>query len=453
MPIKVKASGVWKDAAPKVKVSGSWKDASGYVKAGGLWYQASSNGINIIIDSATTLYDFNLKTYMQSAGIWPASGPVVINELTVTARTYITTTPRVKVPLMYDTLTDTPTPPIPYTGFKWARMVVPAKSQGTNQNSTMYRFKFAQDLARYAFTVGAGWPVGSVINKFNVLGFIYGQGGDGDDDGMEFVPGGISYNWYANDGTYPATTTELCQSGHGDHAMHTSNVHITTLAVTGGVYGGGAGGSMGRYINTKAADVVNTTYAPPLVDVPVDIAEFWPTNTPTSFGSGGLVWWPVQQLGVKDNVQTAAIQYAMWRINGHGGGQGGGRGGSIGGTRSVIRSAPQPGGAGTFAARGVCPSNLVDYDEAGEKVTLTFKTAYVTGPQAGAWGEDSTPGQVYDNQSIYSLTGSVVDRLITNDTRKNTYIGPYRYIGGTAIQGRASITTITDPTKIKGRLK
>lgn len=438
---------------PKVKVGGVWKDASGYVKAGGLWYQTTSSGINVIIDSATTLYDFNLKTYMQGAGIWPASGPVVINELTVTARTYITTTPRVKVPFMYETLTDTPIPPIPYTGFKWERMVVPVKSQGTNQNSIMYRFKFAQDLARYAFKVGDGWPVGSVINKFNVLGFIYGQGGDGDCDGWELVPGGVNYNWYANDGLYPTTNVEICPSGHGDHALHTSNVPITTLAVSGGVYGGGAGGNIGRYINTKGSDVVQTTYAPPLVDVPVDLAEFWSANTATSLGGNGLGLWHIPQVGVKGNVQTATIEYALWRVNGCGGGQGGGRGGSIGGTRTVIRSAPQPGGAGTFAAKGACPSNLVDYDEAGEKITLTYKTTYVTGPQAGAWGEDSSPGQVYDNQNIYSLTSSVVDRVLTGGTAKSSYIGPYKYIGGTAIQGRSSITTITDPTKIKGRLK
>ena len=461
MSINVNTGGLWKEATPFVRPAGSWKQADAYVRQGGMWYQSSSQGMNILIDSATPLHDFNLKTWMQGAGLWPESGPVIIDELTVTARTHITTSERsAVVPVHASYLTDLAAPPMNTNGFKWMKRVIAAGTMGSGQTQPLYNFMFAQELNRYAFNMGTGWPVGSVVNTFNVQGYIYGRGGDGDCSivGNPYqVPGGKAYDWYANNGTYYDANILLCQSGHGDHGLNTASVVIKTLNVTGGVYGGGAGASLNRMLCTKEANTVYIANPPPASE-PFDQSTLWGLagTVKTGFLSfEPLGWWTTASRG-RFNSDTGLIEILKVYSHGYGGGQGGGRGGvaqpMAPSATLTIQGEVQSGGNGTFDSIGASPSNVAQFTN-NDKYSMTYRAETLITPIAGSWGQDSTFGKVKDLGPTYSLTTAAVDiGLASTPSSLNTFL-PYGYKGGTAIKGVGSITSILNPTNIKGAQK
>lgn len=457
MSINVNTGGLWKEATAFVNAAG-WKQANAYVRQGGIWYQASSSGMKLLIDSPSPLYDFNLKTWMQGAGLWPASGPVIIDELTVTARTHITTSERsAVVPAHASYLTDLAAPPMNTNGFKWMKRVIAAGTMGSKQTQPMYNFLFAQELNRYAFTMGTDWPVGSVVNTFNVQGFIYGRGGDGDCSivGNPYqVPAGKAYDWYANNGAYYDANIQLCPSGHGDHGLNTASVVIKTLNVTGGVYGGGAGASLNRMLCTKDLNTVFIANPPPASE-PFDQATLW--GLVGTAQTGFMTWaplglWATATKG-RFNSDTGLIESLMVYSHGYGGGQGGGRGGvaqRIAPSATLtIQGEVQSGGNGTFNSIGASPSSVTQYTS-NDKVTMTYRTETLVTPIAGTWGQDSTFGKIKDSTPTYSMTTAAVDiGLVSSPTYLNTFL-PYGYKGGTAIKGVGSITSILNSTNIKG---
>lgn len=474
MPIKVKASGAWKDAAPKVKVSGSWKDASSFVKAGGLWYQASSNGLNIIIDSATTLYDFNLKTYIQDAGIWPASGPVVIDKLTVTARTVITQDVGQEVVAYEDRLANsTPWRATP-RGYKMVTKSVVISGH------TYYQFiSYQENPDLYpAFTTGSGWPAGSLIKTLQVEGVIYGKGADGMGHTTTYAaqyqgPDGTIYKVPGNGSS---TSEELLVGLRHGYPAVSLTIPVTTLTVTGGVYGGGAAASRALFTIYPLGTPNQQTCGVPVAAWPERLTgEFTLANPITRTGAGGVAY--VTYYTFRGGILNPYLQiysgtYSPDTLHmnfpgahGHGGGQGFGKGGGAFTSLPVLSGgafAPGytglPGGNGTLTAPGAAPSSVVDYYFNDSKYGAASTIKYPTDTFDGLpWGTERTAAYTYKGD----LKAAGAGRALNPPTMDFTVpaVGMYpnlantRVFGskaGAAILGTSNVTTYTSLTQIKG---
>lgn len=468
MPIKVKASGAWKDAVPKVNVGGAWKAASSFVKAGGLWYQASSNGLNIIIDSATTLYDFNLKAYMQGAGIWPASGPVVINELRITARTVITQNVGSEVvdfELRYNNAT--PFRPAP-RGYKVYTHIVNGASYGHQyyqENPDLYP----------AFTTGDGWPVGSIIQKFIVEGLIYGKGADG-----LGTPKTYNARRENSDGSVILSSQDISTSGDGFMAMTLRHgypalavtVPIVSLQVAGGVYGGGASSACIGLTAAPAGTVDANSHPVPIADWPARLtAEYLITQPITIKASSNGVTTPYYGFarGVLWPTTSAygLLSICGFGFHGGGGGQGGGVGANPIRTPTFMSGAnagfiagrePLAGGDGTVGAVGAGSTAPVEYYDndskyGGGESVMAQSSAALSGC---SWGAELSSSTFLTNYVAAGAGRAPVPpttvALITegmHQTRAHTRI--FFSKSGAAILGAANVTSYTSLTQIKGK--
>ncbi len=456
MPIKVKAGGLWKDAVPKVKVGGLWKDASSYVKAGGLWYQASSNSINIIIDSATTLYDFNLKAYMQSAGIWPASGPVVINELRITARTVITHLPLAAAPpAQYGSKAGAAPAVNGYTLLKeMPAGLVTSNTSGGTTNYTEYMhdvWLYRQDLTKHAFTTGDAWPSGSRIGNFIVEGSIVGRGGDGAGvygdttfyDTQKWAVTG-STSTAKTISTYSARDTVLYR--HGWPSLHTT-VPITTLNAVGKVAGGGAGGCYPSPLYYTYAQGNATQRAEALAQVAAFNAKSRPMDEDAFFATG-------RGTGSTLYFQSTMAGSAASAAHGCGGGQGGGKGGkarALSNTSTNTWVLGVEGGDGTLSAPGGAGTSTVSYNSTDTKYGGVPSKMVGGGVPGAALGADALhklsvvytnwAGEAlayFDNTPAAEWTVDIYGTIIVSVPTKTMYSQ-----GGDAITGASLITNIT----------
>ena len=468
MSIHVNTGGLWREASPSVNVGGVWKNADAFARQGGVWYQTTSNGINVVIDSAAVLYDFNLKTWLQGAGLWPASGPVVINELRITARTVIThRVMSVRVP---DYTSDRAGTPVDYHGYK--KTLLLAANQATN-TGLVYRHNiiaYDQDLSVHAFTTGTDWPAGSSIKTFILEGRIIGRGGDGCGMAGSTFTAVFRMPGATNDGT--ATLDHMVGMRHGWPALHTS-IPIQTLSVTGELGGGGAGGmypgvsyTMSSANNTKAGHDARVAafqadscvsnlyhmlqaYASLVTVALVPMGRYvTPTNLDTTTPHNGLM--------IGGNAK-----FVM-----HGGG--GGQGGSFGGISRKMSNTSNSsyyytytngvdGGAGTLNAPGGAGTSTVTYATNDSKYGGVSGRVEGGGIPGAALGQDGL--HKLDVKYVLASNSSVVSLFDGQPSADYTYTGDYTYTyfttpviytrGGNAITGKSLITSATG--NIKGR--
>lgn len=401
MTISANVGGAWKGAAPKVNVGGAWKASDAWVRAGGLWYQASANGLKVTIDSATTLYDFNLKTYLQGAGLWPASGPLVIDELTITARTRITQNVGDSVvdnEVNYNVSTPYRTLPRGYKGI-------------TIFADNTYVFSNTQeDTALYpAFTTGDGWPTGSKINRIVVEGLIYGKGADGLGNPQTYYG-----QWRTSAGQQGADVTVWAiLSGflgiglrHGWDAMKLT-VPVGRIEGSGTVGGGGAAATTMGVQLAKSPTSSAMTSTVPLANWPKRLTmEWWHNGNVQRYDANNVAqvcrYWPVGCF-----MPTAALgSDGVWNLfgqqlfttgfHGGGGGQGGGKG-SRGWQHPIFATgtyntgrAPLNGGDGTLTAPGTSSAAPIQWYSSDSKYGGGNAHQFDAVPTAGAFGEKPT---------------------------------------------------------------
>lgn len=466
MSIHVNTGGLWREASPSVHVGGVWQSAEAFVRQGGVWYQTTSSGVNILIDSATPLYDFNLKTWLQGAGLWPASGPVVINELRITAQTVIT---HQVIPLRVPDYTSdhAGTPPERH-GYKKTLMYAAGSSTNTGMIYRNNMFAYDQDLSVHAFTTGTDWPVGSTIQRFILEGRIIGRGGDGS---------GLTGTTYNSVQRLPSATSDITYTfdhtigpRHGWPALHTT-VPIQTLEVPGELGGGGAGGFLPGVAytisgtgNTKADHDARVAawVANPAISTLFKMLQAY-----SSMSTVGLT---AMGRGTNGNLNTMSVHSSSVlggsaKMVMHGGG--GGQGGSFGGiSRKVANSSSGStyytyvngvdGGNGTLNAPGGAGTSTVSYSTNDTKYGGDPSSISQGGIPGAALGQDclskldvtynNANGAVnlFDGQPGVDLTFDYAGAPLTY------YVTPVLYTkGGNAITGASLIGSATG--NIKGR--
>lgn len=424
---------------------------------------AAQSGLNIIIDSATRIYDFNLKTYLQQLGMWSDTNPIVINSLTVTSQTTITTTKR-----NYDTPTDWCTMAagdvVPdFVGFKKTKVLVPAGTIGSG-SPAFYRTHLTQDVNRFAFTTGTGWPVGSVIKRMNIAGTIFGEGGKGDDGGAYEPYSAAGYSTVVSSGIQPsgaydanynflgwtsaAAIAPRAAQGHGDNALEIT-IPVLALDVAGLVMGGGAG-----------AGVITPIRAIAGVSRPVGRPDesLWVAHFPVNAQQGRQN----QFNHLSDPFYTPSegrwysggLRGYYLALNGAGGGAGEGRGGTAAPLPATVAGSftlytqVQQGGNGALLLPGASPTTNPRSEFADPKAGTYYWGEYLTAPAAGAPGQDATHAAVRigSDYLVVSTQTSVTDSVGT----VYNFAGTRTYKGGLGIRGNANIAAVTGADNIKG---
>lgn len=410
MSIHVNTGGLWREASPRVNVGGVWKNADAFARQGGVWYQTTSSGINVVIDSATVLYDFNLKTWLQGAGLWSVSRPVVINELRITARTVITQNVGQEVVDYEQRENSTLYRTVP-RGYQTI-----VRLEGSN-----YCFYNTQeDPALYpAFTTGDGWPAGSSIARILVEGTIYGKGADG-------LGGPTTYTAICRTKTSSSITevnsSQIFQSllmppisiglRHAYPAMKLT-LPVGRLEVSGGVYGGGASSATWAIEVSRGPLTAgyNGTHHP----IPV---ENWPKKMTHKF----LVDNPITTRSVSNGTTTDTTYFGFrygtyymgvttspsgtflagpgGSMHGGGGGQGNGKGAGpalnmqqVFAQEPVSGFGPIAGGNGTLTAAGAAAASRERYYNSDSKYGGATARDTLSPLSGGVWGEKPPLGR------------------------------------------------------------
>lgn len=455
MTLHINTGGLWKEASVLVRVSGAWKEAEAYVRQGGLWYQASTNGLKLIIDSATTLYDFNLKNYLQGAGLWPASGPVVISELTITARTRISTTPSaIDVPSSYSTVGAGTPCPITFAGFRHKSFNTPTTL------GWLTRHVFSQDLTRHAFTTGAGWPSGSLIRRFIVDGLIYGQGGSAPKAGnYPQVEGGAYIDFMGNALRPTGAAVNPNYEGHGYNALEVT-IPVGELLGFGGVYGGGAAANWYRAVQQAGSGNLLSLSTLPSKNTPLSYIDIMERIVQAPTTDNSMSYTPASFISeFLPNPNVLIFPY----LHGLGGGQGGGKGGRVNhptvgtanDTTVAIQAYAQAGGDGSIAAAGGTATATTRYTSIGKYGNFIRGARVLSPALAGSWGQDATAGHLAhpDDANLQGRTTDGMVEVSTNPKVDAPVALPYNNKGGAAVTGVSFITSRPNPNLFKGVLK
>lgn len=464
MPASVKDSGSFKPLSAYQKINGLWLPISMWQKYQGVWYEANSNGIKVVIDSPTTIYDFNLKDFLISAGLWTPEKPIVITELLITEQTVLTQTvanQRVYAVRGYD---GQATPPdIP----GYTKVLVPSRREGT---ATYYNYcVYDQNLSLYAFDTGDGWPTNSRIERLVIQGKVHGRGGNGSGgSNNSTTPFGVLFDGGSRS-TLPAVS--YVGPSHGWPALRTT-LPIKTLSVPGLLAGGGAGGGpRGRAISKTNTEVMN------LIDSrPLKLSEMEPYVGPfflTLCAEPILVSGSAPRDPAPLHSQGTLIMAVSPRIGYHGGG--GGQGGAFGGlvnplpnnyTDSSNYATYVNGVAGTdspLEAPGTASVANVQVTSAGKYQPARERLFVSSGSFiGGAWGEDTPEcllssgdlnqanltAQWWDSgqparSALIDYGGGVTSTVYFSSRLKSW--------GGPSIKGVELIQTILNSENIKGR--
>lgn len=445
--------GTYKPLSAFQKVNGLWVPISVWNKYQGVWYEVNSNGIKVIIDSATTIYDFNLKNFLISAGLWTPAKAITITELLVTERTVLTQD------VLNERVSDlygyyNATPPAEKKGY-----IRTLNAYNRNVDNTVYIGPFAvfsQNLSLYAFDTGSDWPAGSSIKVFNLKGTIYGRGGNGSGGFDNATSLAYNQNLYL---PQPIAIPLSCCRQHGWPALKTT-LPIETLNVSGLLAGGGAGGSLFGTVVASEASLFSGIDAIP-VDRPVIQSDliiahsYLPgVNAPPNQLNGTVASGTNTQYGAGGGGVAP---------HGGGGGQGGGLSGRTNPAANQYTDASNytnyvngvPGTAGTLLAPGTASTSLISVDTKGKYFTgVTTYTTGGGGVRGGAWGEDS-PSNTWLVGGLFAGTDywdsphppTTLNLNTTNYRFSRTLKG----WGGPAIKGVDLIQTILGDSLIKGR--
>lgn len=458
MSINVNTGGLWKEAIPFVRPAGSWKQADAYVRQGGLWYQTTSRGLDILIDSATPLYDFNLKNWLITAGLWSDTSPVIIKTLTITARTLIAHT-------QYTTRTQPEWGgkngvPVQKVGFTLTKTIsagsVISNVSGGVTYYTEYMhdvWAYTQDLTAHAFTTGEGWPAGSRIETFLIEGKIQGRGGDG-----AGIHGYTQYDTRIWNTTAPTKQTNannlasIVLFRHGYPAFRTT-IPIGTLNVTGEVAGGGAGGAYpspgyAPYTVGNAERQANAEQQIALWNA----MEKAPQNGPEGSVDTGRV---VSRPGY-------GSLYSLYVLGGHAAmaahGCGGGYGGGLGGLRQVLSNSTTDtwvlgtdGGNGTLTSAGGAGTSTVTFNSTDSKFGGTPSKLVGGGIPGANKGQDAdtklTVYQTLWDGTVTARFDNGTPTVMTDTTLSpgSTYLPSKVFFakGGESITGKSLITNIS----------
>lgn len=455
MPGSVKDSGSFKPLSAFHKVNGLWLPISMWQRYQGVWYEANSNGIKVVIDSPTPIYDFNLKNFLISAGLWTPEKPIVITELLITEQTVLTQD------ILNERVSDF---------YGYYNISAPAEKKGyirtlnayvRNADWSIYTGPFAlfsQNLSLYAFDTGDSWPVGSKIKLFNLKGTIYGRGGNGS-GGFDNATSPI----YDKNPYLPgASTIPLsCCRQHGWPALKTT-LPIDVLNVSGLLAGGGAGGSLfGTVVATEAslfAGIDNIPNDRPVVQSDLIIAHSYIAGVSASPNllNGAVATSSITHYGLGTDIGEVAP-------HGGGGGQGGGLSGRTNPAANQYTDSSNyttyvngvPGQPGTLLAPGTASTALISIDIRSKYFSgLTTYTTGGGGVRGGGWGEDS-PQNTW--QSVGLLGGADYWNSPHPPTTLTLYSTDYRFSktlkgwGGPSIKGVELIQTILNSENIKGR--
>lgn len=443
---------------------------------------ASPAGIDVVIDSATPLYNFNLKSHLQTNGLWPATGPMVINTLTITARTTIRFPDMtVRVPDFWGGQSAAPTQ---YSG--WRTHIAAAAGSTNDIGGTIHDpiYLYSQDLSIHAFTTGDGWPSGSLIRTINVLGKIIGRGGDG--QGLTGLTSGTYRSTPSGGTTQTLTLKGYVSRRHGWPAMEIK-VPVNQLNVSGLVAGGGAGGSYpgpivrSVYLTGDGREEASKAQVRALmsrITANMTSKEIFDAGMPLSFGYIDLqtsdVFSSIGAIksGIGDGSYETSSPFfaptfggdAKALMHGCGGGQGGGLGGvsvkmtsSSDGTFYYTYTNGTDGGSGTDSAPGGAGTTPVHYTTNDTKVGLSG-SVYGGGIQGASFGADSTSKlDVYS--APYNTPGTVYTRMNLDTSAELTGVSSL-YIssvalwarGGNAVTGNSFIASIPSIMNIKGRV-
>ncbi|WP_211828668.1 hypothetical protein [Kistimonas asteriae] len=425
-PIHFRDTDRWRKATPFYKNNaGNWQKLAGWNRQQSGWGKFTSSGLALVIDANQE--NFNLKTYLQTNGLWSDTDPVVIDTLEIAAGVTIRSRQsNIREHTIRQVNRDA-SATVAYTAAElnsfYSQLpndygVTSISYTDAATNEVLKRFYAYQKLnEQCAFDTGNGWPAGSKINHLVINGVVFGQGGKG-----------MGVNTKHRDSI---TQHGFTHAEHGWDALHTS-IPVGKISVAGGLYGGGAGAGVIEVVTNfydvqvLPSNILDITKgrltSKDLVDNKLvdDVINYTNGSTPSTANTESVLV-PAGHLGTAPQ-------------NGHPGGRGYGYcGTNTYGLLSPINTAPGKGTDGSFDGPGAKSPRFYSSGTAGES---SSKIDIYVAHEAGGWGEDSNP----DLAGYRIATTTAAEHFWMTVTRdKNTTSQPQLNV----LENRMSGTTVT----------